>query len=144
MRLVVAGILVVILAILWMDVGRHGGEEFEPPSDMVVNMLMETLSLRGVRVAPGGVSRIEVSERDLQAPVRNSMFGVIVGAPTFSSIGTARIDVHLRGGDVVRLPSFTVRGTGDTREASQDDVNSGIDAVKSAFEERARARGFME
>lgn len=144
MRIQIALLLLAIMMVLWIDVGRSiAGEEFEPPSDNVVTMLMETLTSRGVKIVQGGLDRVEISERRIETPERNGMFGVIIGAPTFSALGRARLDLHTTGGDIIKLPEFAVRGSGDTREASVSDVASGIESVKSGFEARARTRGFL-
>jgi len=141
MRIPIALLLLGIMMLLWLDVGRT--ETFEPPPDTVVSMLMETLSSRGVKIAPGGLSRVAVSDKRIDTPVRNGMIGVILGSPTFSAVGTARLDLYTTGGDLIKIPEFTVRGTGDTRDASIADVSAGIESVKSGFEARARTRGFL-
>lgn len=136
-------LILAILAIVWKDTIIQQ-EPFEPSSESVSTMILDTLKHHGVNFGPGGLSQVSMIDRSVQAPVQTNMLGIVFGgAPAFRTKATARLAFLTRGGDTIKTPAYGIEGRGETRDSSVSDANTGLESVMRDVEQKVRARGYM-
>lgn len=132
-----------VLLLLWNDTIRNRPEPYEPAKEDAVDLVMQGLESRGVRIGTNGLSSVEVIDTYTGPATREGMLNTLLGRPAYKVDATARLSLTTQGGDVIKTPPFTVRGHGETRELAASDASSGVQAIADEFVARARIRGLL-